>query len=78
MGMTTLRLSNGQLKALRMISARENRSMNSILGELVAEFLEDYFDNLAADKALAEQGKGEWTDLDELMDTVGREVSGTA
>lgn len=70
MGMTTLRLSDEQLKALRMISARESQSMNAIVRELVEAFLEDYFDNLAADKALAEQGEGEWTDLDELMDSV--------
>lgn len=70
MGMTTMRFSDDQLKALRMISAREGQSMNTILRELVAEFVEDYFDNLAADKALAEQGEGEWTDLDELVDTV--------
>ncbi|MFQ6615200.1 MAG: ribbon-helix-helix protein, CopG family [Fidelibacterota bacterium] len=74
--MTTLRLLDDQLKALRMISAREGQSMNAILRELVEAFLEDYFDNLAADKALAEQDKGEWTDLDELMDAVRPKASG--
>ncbi len=57
---TTLRLPLNQLKALKIISALENQSMNKIIQRLVKEYLEDYCDLQDARKALMEDGEISW------------------
>lgn len=64
---TTLRLPDKALKSLKLISFRENTSINKILNKLVMEYLEDYLDNKDADEALVEMEGETWVELDNLL-----------
>ena len=57
---TTFRLPLNHLKALKVISALENQSMNNIIQRLVGEYLEDYNDLQEAKEAMAETGEIPW------------------
>ena len=55
---TTLRVPEKVLKTLKLISVKEQTSINKILNRLLTEYLEDYLDNKDASEALAEmEGK---------------------
>lgn len=57
---TTLRLPIKHIKALKVISALEDQSMNKIIQRLVREYLEDYYDLQEAREAMAEEGEIPW------------------
>ncbi len=65
---TTLRVPDKILKSLKLISIKENTSINKILNGLVIEFLEDYLDSKDADDALAEMENKSWVELDTLLE----------
>ncbi|MBC8322332.1 MAG: hypothetical protein H8E70_02055 [Candidatus Marinimicrobia bacterium] len=65
---TTLRVPDKILKSLKLISIKENTSINKILNSLVIEYLEDYLDSKDADDALAEMENKSWVELDTLLE----------
>jgi len=65
---TTLRLPETELKALRVISALENKSMSKIIQELVEEFLQDYKDVIDAKSAKKEEGEIPWDEVKKIWD----------
>jgi len=65
---TTLRVPDKILKSLKLISIKENTSINKILNTLVIEYLEDYLDSKDADDALAEMENKSWVELDTLLE----------
>ncbi len=64
---TTLRIPDKILKSLKLISMKEQTSINKILNDLVIEYLEDYLDSKNADEALAEMENKTWVELDTLL-----------
>ncbi len=64
---TTLRIPDKILKSLKLISMKEQTSINKILNGLVIEYLEDYLDSKNADEALAEMENKSWVELDTLL-----------
>ena len=63
---TTLRVPEKVLKSLKLISVKEQTSINKIMNGLLMEFLEDYLDSKDADKALEEMEEKEQAFADEL------------
>ena len=64
---TTLRVPEKVLKSLKLISVKEQTSINKIMNGLLMEFLEDYLDSKDADKALEEMEEKSWVELDTLL-----------
>ena len=64
---TTLRVPEKVLKSLKLISVKEQTSINEIMNGLLMEFLEDYLDSKDADKALEEMEEKSWVELDTLL-----------
>ena len=64
---TTLRVPEKVLKSLKLISVKEQTSINKIMNGLLMEFLEDYLDSEDADKALEEMEEKSWVELDTLL-----------
>ncbi len=65
---TTLRLPETELKALRVISALENKSMSKIIQELIEEFLQDYKDVIDAKSVKQEEGEIPWDEVKKIWD----------
>lgn len=66
---TTLRLPETELKALRVISALENKSMSKIIQGLIEEYLQDYKDVIDAKSAKQEDGEIPWEEVKKIWDT---------
>ena len=67
---TTLRIPEKVLKSLKLISIKEQTSINKIMNNLLIEYLEDYLDSKDADKALDEMEGKSWVELNTILKNI--------